>query len=580
MPGRRVSIRRELTKNAFQDGKGVQTLRYAVPRRVRNTNIDFASLGLPVNAAEALAEAFWNHVGVQSDRNVITHWSNLKIFGRFVREQGTVAVLEDLDGIFLGQYVDWLNRQCKPDGRPWTKSGRAGAYTILRKLLQWIERCRPGLIKSIAYPFNPFPWRNRDTPSREQLSSSELRRLLAACEADISQMRTIRQATKSPESTEPLPVGSLNWLLRQIDSKFGGIVPPASELAEAGNHPIASALKRHGGLKGVEPHLYPRGEVLLPYYLAILIHTAGNPDPIVELGRDCLQSLPLLENRQAVVWFKARAASTQRRTFNSQHGLQPPSLVREILAWNERLVSRAPTAIQERLFLYIGRGHVTAMTSSAAKHLLPGFCKRHNLPRFALASIRPSVLTSFYRANGDLRHVSQVANHAHLSTTVRYVMTPQVQEQNRTRIAALQNAFIGHIRSPKQKETSERHIQRGTPSPTPSGQLVSLFGFDCEDPYAGVAPGTQRGRLCNNFMGCFTCPNAVITAEPANIARLLQARAHLRDAAATLHPARWAAFYEPQLRILEEDVLTRFSAAELKKAMPLLAGLVPLPELR
>jgi hypothetical protein len=81
-------------------------------------------------------------------------------------------------------------------------------------------------------------------------------------------------------------------------------------------------------------------------------------------------------------------------------------------------------------------------------------------------------------------------------------------------------------------------------------------------------------------MGCFTCPNAVITPAPLTMARLLQARDHLRAAAATLHPARWQAFYAPQLRILEEDILPRFSARELAAADLLMPRLPPLPDLR
>jgi len=107
-----------------------------------------------------------------------------------------------------------------------------------------------------------------------------------------------------------------------------------------------------------------------------------------------------------------------------------------------------------------------------------------------------------------------------------------------------------------------------------------MFGFDCKDPFAGVAPGTRRGELCTNFLGCFTCPNAVITADAASLARLLQARDHLRAATSYLHPARWEAIYGPPLRILEEDILTRFSAKELAAAEPLRGVLSPLPELR
>ena len=107
-----------------------------------------------------------------------------------------------------------------------------------------------------------------------------------------------------------------------------------------------------------------------------------------------------------------------------------------------------------------------------------------------------------------------------------------------------------------------------------------MFGFDCKDPFAGVAPGTHAGELCTHFLGCFTCPNAVVTAEPASLARLLQARDHLKAASSHLHPARWDVIYEPQLRILEEDILTRFSAREFAAAEPLRHALPSLPELR
>jgi hypothetical protein len=107
-----------------------------------------------------------------------------------------------------------------------------------------------------------------------------------------------------------------------------------------------------------------------------------------------------------------------------------------------------------------------------------------------------------------------------------------------------------------------------------------MFGFDCRDPLAGIAPDTRPGELCINFLGCFTCPNAIITGDAASLARLLQARDHLRAAAGRIHPARWQAIYAPLLRILEEDILTRFAGGELAAAAHLQSKQPPLPELR
>jgi hypothetical protein len=558
----------------------MQPVRHDAPRMVRSTLVDFASLRLPDQLRLALAEAFWAHFGIQSERSIHTHWFYIKTFDRFIRESGALLELADVHRGLLVRYVEWLNAQCRPGGKPWTKSSRASAYTTLRKLLQWLERCRPGLIASIEYPFNPFPWRNRDTPPRSKMPARELRAVLSACETEIARIRVRREEATAQRLTADGTLGTLGGLLQHIDQHCGGIVPTVRELSRAGQFPLRVALARFGGRRQVEPCLYPRAESLLPYYLAILIHAAGNPDPITNLERDCLQSLPLLDDRQMLVWFKPRANRVQRRTFGIMDRFEPPALVKEILQWNERLLPLAPSAQRNRLFLYKGKCAVSVLTSSTIKHMLKPFCKRHGLPRFSLASIRPGVLSAFYRASGDLRRTGTVANHAHLATTVRYVETPEVQAQHRARILSLQSAFIEHIEQRQSALSSVPAVSTEPSAAPPPGELVSMFGFGCADPLAGIAPGTHRGRLCTNFMGCFTCPNAIITPDPPTVARLLQARDHLRAAAATLHPARWQAFYAPQLRILEEGILARFSARELAAAQPLLAQLSPLPELR
>ena len=575
----RVRARRQPMPRVLPARAAVATLtdlqppRHDAPRLVCRTLVDFSALALPEDVRLALAEAFWGHFGIRSERSICSLWFDIKTFARFARESGAIAGIGDLHRDLLVRYIEWLNGQCRADGRPWTKACRARTYTTLRTLLQWLERCRPGRIASIEYPFNPFPWRNRDGQPRGAIPPGALSAILRACETDIAAMRAKREAVTAQRSAADETLGTLAGLLQHLDRHFGGIVPRRNELA----YPARLALARFGGMKQVEPYLYPRAESLLPYYLAILIHTAGNPDPIAELRCDCLQALPLLDDRKALVWFKPRAHSLQRRTFSTTDCFAPPALVEEILRWSKRLRALAPAPLRDRLFLFKGLRGVSALTSGTAKSLLKAFCARHGLPGFALASIRPGVLSSVYRASGDLSRTAAVANHASLAATVRYVDTPQVQAQHRARIADLQNAFIGHIEQPRAAPAPGSTEREAVP---PTGEVVSMFGFGCTDPFAGIAPGTRRGELCSNFMGCFTCPNAIITPDPPTLARLLQAREHLRAASAALHPARWQAFYSPQLRILEEDILPRFAASELAAAQPLVAQLPPLPELR
>jgi len=65
------------------------------------------------------------------------------------------------------------------------------------------------------------------------------------------------------------------------------------------------ALRKCGDGKHIRLCLFPRAELLPPYYLAILIHTAGNPEAIAELTCDCLPPIPLLDERELLVWTKS-----------------------------------------------------------------------------------------------------------------------------------------------------------------------------------------------------------------------------------------------------------------------------------
>ena len=578
-PGQR--IRRNLSQgSSAAPTHDAQQACIDAPRVVRRTVIDFSSLGLSEDVRLALALAFWGHLGARTPRSIKSCWTWVLTFNHFATELGAVRSLADLDRRMLLRYIEWLNARQRADGAPWAISTRSAAYSALRQLLRWLERCRPDLVSRIDYPFTPFPGRGSDRPPRATPTARELRAILRACEVDIAAVREVRASAAAQRAADGDKPGSLGWLLVEVDRRFGGIVPSSLELQRCGNHPLQLAVRRWGGAKQIEPCLYPRAVSLLPYYLAILIHAAGNPEPIAELGRDCLQDVPLLEDRQALVWFKARAGRLQRRSFERAAPFEPPALVRDLLTWNERLRPLAPPTQRDRLFIFKGLRTVNAMSTITVHHLLGEFCHRHGLAAFSLASIRPSVLSSFYRASGDLLRTRAVANHASVATTVRYVETPIVRQQNHARIATLQEAFIEHLAAPAATSPAPAVATSSSSADVPPGKTVSMLGFDCTDPLSGTAPGTRRGEICTNFMGCFTCPNAVIPPEPRTMARLLQARDHLRAAALKLHPARWQAFYAPQLRILEEDILPRFATRELAAAQPLVAQLPPLPDLR
>ena len=576
---RRLRMARSMRTASGEAPKTLHQSSYDAPRRIHRTTIDFGALDLAADVRLAFAEAFWMHYGMLSTKKtILVRWRWVNEFCRFVDETSAVECLADIDGDMLVRYVEWLNSQVNAKGRTWSKNSRSGAYSTIRVLLQWIERCRPELLIGIDYPSSPFPFRNHSSQPKARMPAHALRALLKACNKDIAMIRTRRAAAEAERANADGSQYTLGTLLNYFDEHFDGIVPPYLNLVGEGSYAARRALARFGGVKAVEPCLYPRPESLFPYYVAILIHTAGNPDPIAEIQCDCLQALPLLSEREAIVWFKSRSHRMQRRTFNKADPFQPPSLVREILEWTQPLRRLASAEHRDRLFLYKTSRGVRSLVSGSMKKFIRGFCERHKLARFSLDSIRPSVLEGFYIASGDLRKTQAVANHSDLATTIRYVETPLVKAKNDTRIAALQHAFVEHLE--QRDEKSDIVSAKGAPSDLPAGSVTTMFGFDCRNPFDGIAPGSRRGELCTNFMGCFACPNAVIPDDPNTLARLLQTRDHFRAGEMMLHPARWEIYYQPLLQILEQDILPRFGAAQLASAEVLVQALPPLPELR
>jgi hypothetical protein len=585
---RRPHINRVLSRDVTAAIDDSDPVPIDAPRQLRRMVVDFSSLHLPAALSRALAEAFWNQVGVRAAPTVRAYWHHMRIFGRFVADTHAVSTMSDVGTTLLVRYIEWLNKQRSQERKPWSKGTRYSTYTTLRTLLLWLLQNRPGVLGEIEFPLNPFPWKNRDVERVEKIPAQDVRAILKACERDITDSRAVRdEAEKEIAVSRANATDSIHArgdLLRFIDERYGGIVPPWTVVHSRGHYALQQALVKHGYGRRIERYLYPQAESIFAYYLAILIHSAGNPEAIAALEVDCVQPIPLLDDRELLVWSKPRACALQRRSFRNIDSFEPPMLVRELVQWTRRLRPHAAIADRNRLFLYKSTQGVSALSMPMIKQLDARFRARHHLPHFTFASIRPSVLSAFYRASGDLRQVKEIANHAHLSTTVGYVEGPEVESANRVRVATLQSAFLGHIEHPspndRRPSKSKRRPSSAPISTLPAGAVVSMFGFNCKDAFAGVAPGTRRGELCTHFLGCFTCPNAVITADAASMARLLQARDHLRAASGYLHPARWEAIYAPQLRILEEDILTRFSGRELAVAAPLRGTLPSLPELR
>ena len=166
-------------------------VRADAPRKLGDTVIDFSSLALPAAVSCVLAEAFWGQAGARAVPTVRTYWHQLKIFARFVAQTRAVQDLSDVGSDLLSRYIEWLNKQNTQHGEPWSKGTRYSTYMTLRTMLQWLLRCRPGVLGEIEFPLNPFPWKNRDVRRVDKLSPQDLQAILKACEHDITDARAV-----------------------------------------------------------------------------------------------------------------------------------------------------------------------------------------------------------------------------------------------------------------------------------------------------------------------------------------------------------------------------------------------------
>jgi|ERR1035438_10001367 hypothetical protein len=111
------------------------------------------------------------------------------------------------------------------------------------------------------YPFNPFPWKHRDSRHRTRLSPQHLRAILSACELDIHRLRAVRAAiAKESSATETdgaSPPRSLRALVIELDTRFGGIVPSTTTLAARGHRLLRERIRACGGVD----HIRPTGKI-------------------------------------------------------------------------------------------------------------------------------------------------------------------------------------------------------------------------------------------------------------------------------------------------------------------------------
>ena len=562
---------------------------------------DFSRLGLSVDLTMLFADAFrasFTGAAIETRKG---YWKSLRTFARFTAEDAAIAEIADLTSKAVGRYIAWLDCQKSPTGQPWGISTRHGRYVPIKVMLEWAIRNRAHLMpEQLQFPGNPFPGRHR-TPVRRRLPAHELKTILRACytEIDVAWLRFEkgRAILETDHDGVTDDRREMKMLLVATGRAGDGIMPWYDHVS---GRQSKRRIRRFGGTRMLAQHLHLTVDTLVPFFLAIAIQTAANPDSLRNIGRDCLTSHPLDPHRIIVDWAKPRAGSTlrraQRRTFDKRRRYSVPNLVEKLLAMSAPLVPHAQPAERDRLFLIRGNrpkgvGVIGSQTLDAG---IARFIARSNrsisawneahpeqlrspMRSFAPVLFRGSVATEHYKeAGGDIRVAQMLLNHTRASTTDMYIRGPETQRMYEKTIASLQHRMIGWIAMRPDVQGVERTIdsQMGNDDE----DVAEAFSHICINPMAGKAPGSSQGRLCPNFMGCLSCPGLVIPIDCRHLARVLQVLRKLEAARDRLDAERWRSIYAPGYRILKAEILPDFPVELHKEAERMIATLPPLPD--
>ncbi|QPI75527.1 site-specific integrase [Sphingobium sp. Cam5-1] len=566
---------------------------------------DPALFGMPSDITTALARAFRDHDVASSAATRTARWFALRVFGRFLREDGRIGRAADLDMATIRRFITWL---AKPtNGRRRGVVSQSGQLSMVRPVLNRAIADNPGLFApDFAVPNNAIPLAGTQRLPQERLTPAQMRSVLAACYAEIDaawEKFQYGQAVIALPELPPRPSwrgeGLDRWIWR-LHRANDGLSPGGKGLRRLGFR--QKSLPKAHKIASVEGYLHITTDTLTAFYIALLIQTAANAGPLRQIKRDCLVPHPLDRNRIMVEWVKPRAGGKvkrlQRRSFDNRRPYAAPRLIEKMLAMTEPLLPHVEASERNRLFLHrflmtTGRlereyqaGHIVQATLRSA---MLRFYERQNaaiaswneahsgkarplLPDFSPKLFRSSMASAHYTASqGDIMAAKAVLNHASIVTTDIYVDGEAVRRLERDTIARLQSLMIRWV-------GGETPTHRGRSRKAGADTRVTvLFGHDCLNPTDSAH--ARPGRMCPKLGGCLACPGLVVPIDLGHLARIVQAMRHLEMARERIDPIRFGLFYTPSLQVLTQDLLPAFPPEMMPAAERIMSALPPLPDL-
>ncbi|MBN9617189.1 MAG: hypothetical protein J0G35_16625 [Acidobacteriales bacterium] len=329
-------------------------------------------------------------------------------------------------------------------------------------------------------------------------------------------------------------------------------------------------------MDGYQPGAVPTDpQQLIPFMVILAARTGINPKALHDLERTCLSPHELDEDIFYCTWEKPRAGKQQRQLhrIDRRNQMGVVSLIQFLQRFTEPLALEATMPISTKLFLYLGQSGKTRRVLSSSTSLgtfhrhFPLFARRHDLPRFTLSNLRPTAATQLYlQTGGNLRKVQQFLQHAHMRTTVNYVLNSITAPFNARVIQKAQERILQRITvipTSRSKGAKNLGLPKNQTQKIIDGRYDTGCGT-CRNPYDSPQAGEEKDRACTSFHACFTCPNGLWFLE--DLPAVIATRERLVSLQPGMKREQWDEVYAESVRIIEQQILAAFRPEQIAMA--------------
>ena len=531
------------------------------------SKFDFNNLDVSYPVATALKASFIScciHNSVETQRQ---SWRSIRKFCLFLIFNG-YQKSNVLPKSVLVEFLAWLNT------KKLQQDTVVSIFNLIRTLILWCERNHSNVIAGNL--INPISRGRRSyQTSKEFISVDNLKKILSVCYEQINSVD--QRITQNLDNLEKNKFGKFEdekfTLLNELLNLGNGRIPTQKVLGKT-NPSLNTKAQKVGGLRHLKSMIFLTPVDLLPFYIAILIQTAGNPMAILEMDRDCLISNPIRSDRISVFWYKKRSGTEQKADFNAVKKFSAPNIIKRLIKLTINLVPFANHRHKKSLFIAYNKEGAFVPCMQMLHLLLNDFISKNSLDNFDFKNFRNTSADLHHQVSKNILIARNKLNHKSTRTTQSYIHTTYLIEEYNELIADSQEAIIATSLNNKSVSIKDNDNK--------DRKFSTVFGFNCNNPFEGIAPGSVKGHLCFKFFHCATCPGSIVTLDdPFVVGRLKQAELELLSAQKRSITEGWAdrfnEIYLPTLKIIQNNLLSKVAPHILVKALSL--RIPPIPRL-